>query len=217
MDRALEDARSGSKKFQDGFSPAQKTGLKEIAKRLAKADSDVDQEQKKLDQSLDAKAPSPEVIPHAESLDKVLTDFYNQQLALGREMSITLASGQDLAFALPSVKTPVHIDRLTVPVTVSGVLSQTAAQGGQRTFRLDLLADLSTLQQGVTDVLRAQLDSSQACGQRVSIQQARLTPAAPTSLLVVRLHFERWMCTGAGGQQSTNELARKATLPLKSN
>jgi hypothetical protein len=216
LDRALEDARSGSKKFQDGFSPAQKTGLKEIAKRLAKADSDVDQEQKKLDQSLDAKAPSPEVIPHAESLDKVLTDFYNQQLALGREMSITLASGQDLAFALPSVKTPVHIDRLTVPVTVSGVLSQTAAQGGQRTFRLDLLADLSTLQQGVTDVLRAQLDSSQACGQRVSIQQARLTPAAPTSLLVVRLHFERWMCTGAGGQQSTNELAEgNATVEIK--
>jgi hypothetical protein len=216
LDRALENARSGSKKFQDGFSPAQKTGLKEIAKRLAKADSDLDQEQKKLDQSLDAKAPTPEVVPHAESLDKALTDFYNQQLALGREMSITLASGQDMAFTLPSVKTLVHIDRLTVPVTVSGVLSQTASQGGQRTFKLDLMADLSTLQQGVADVLRAQLDSSQTCGQRVSIQQARLTPAAPTSLLVVRLHFERWMCTGAPGQQSSNELAEgNATVEIK--
>ena len=216
LDRALESARSGSKNFQDGFSPAQKTGLKEIAKRLAKADSDLDQEQKKLDQSLDAKAPSPEVVPHAESLDKALTDFYNQQLALGREMSITLARGQDMAFTLPSVKTPVHIDRLTVPVTVSGVLSQTASQGGQRTFKLDLMADLSTLQQDVADVLRAQLDSSQTCGQRVSIQQARLTPAAPTSLLVVRLHFERWMCTGAPGQQSSNELAEgNATVEIK--
>jgi hypothetical protein len=216
LDRALESARSGSKKFQDGFSPAQKTGLREIAKRLAKADSDLDQEQKKLDQSLDAKAPSPEVVPHAASLDKALMDFYNQQLALGREMSITLASGQDMAFTLPSVKALVHIDRLTVPVTVSGVLSQTASQGGQRTFKLDLMADLSTLQQGVADVLRAQLDSSQTCGQRVSIQQARLTPAAPTSLLVVRLHFERWMCTGAPGQQSSNELAEgNATVEIK--
>ncbi len=43
---------------------------------------------------------------HAESLNKALSDFYNQQLALGREMSITLATGRDTAFTLPPVKDP---------------------------------------------------------------------------------------------------------------
>jgi hypothetical protein len=33
---------------------------------------------------------------------------------------------------------------------------------------------------------------------------------------VVRLHFERWMCTGAPGQQSSNELAEgNATVEVK--
>jgi hypothetical protein len=216
LDRALENARTGTKKFQEGFSPAQKAGLKEIAKRLAKSDSDLEQEEKRLDQSMDAKAPAPEVVPHAETLDKALSDFYNQQLALGREMSITLASGQDLAFVLPRVKKPVNLENLTIPVTVSGVLSQIAAQGGQRTFRLELIADLSELQQNIMELLRAQLDSSETCGQRVSIQQARLTPASPAGLLVVRLHFERWMCTRTMGQQTSNELSEgDGTVEIK--
>jgi hypothetical protein len=188
--------------------------LKDIVKRLAKADVDLDQEQKRLDQSLDAKVAAPEITPHAESLDKALTDFYNQQLALGREMSVTLATGQDLAFTLPQVKTPVRVPNLTIPVTVSGSLSQISAQGSQRIFKLELIADLTELQQNITNLLRAQLDSSETCGQRVAIQQASLTPAA--RLLVVRLHFERWMCLRNSGQPASTELAEsEATIEIK--
>ena len=216
LDHALENARIGSKKFVDGFSPAQKAGLKEIAKKLAKADFDLDQGQKRLDQSLEAKAAAPELIPHAESLDKALTDFSNQQLALGREMSITLVTGEDLAFTLPQVKQSVYIQNLTIPVGVSGVLAQIAAQGSQRTFKLELIADLSELQQNITDLLRSQLDSSETCGQRVSIRQARLMPSAPASLLVVRLHFERWMCLRTSRQSTSNELAESdGTVEIK--
>ena len=216
LDQALEKARSGSKKFQEGFSAAQKAGLKDIVKRLAKTDSGLEQEGKRLDQSLDLKAPAPEVAAHAESLDKVLTDFSDQQLALGREMSITLASGQDLAFTLPQVKSPVNIENRTMAITVSGMLSQIASQGGQRTFQLELTSDLSELQQNITDLLRAQLDTSESCGQRVTIQQARLTPATPAGRLVVRLHFERWMCTRSFGQQISNELAEgDGTVEIK--
>jgi hypothetical protein len=205
--KALENARTGTRKFQDGFSAAQKSGLKDISRRLAKSDSDLDQEDKRLDQSLAAKAANSELAPHAESLDKALTDFYNQQLALGREMSITLASGQDLTFMLPQVKTPVRIANRTIPVAVSGRLTQTAAQGGQRKFKLELSADLSELQQNIFDLLRAQLETSNTCGQRVTIRQATLTPATPASTLIVWLHFERWMCTRTFGQQTPNELA----------
>ena len=122
-------------------------------------------------------------------------------------MSISLASGQDLAFTLPQVKSPVSMQNLTIPVTVSGALSQISAQGSRRIFKLELISDLTELQQNITDLLRSQLDSSETCGQRVFIQQASLTPAAPASLLVVRLHFERWMCLRNSGQPTSTELA----------
>lgn len=202
---ALEDARTRTRKFQEGFSEAQKSALKEIGKRLAKADSDLDQEEKKLDQTFDLKSPAPDLLAHAEALDKALTDFSHQQLALGREMSITLANAQDVAFTLPQVKTTVSFGRQTVPVAVSGVLSQIAAQGGQRTFHLVLVADLSQMQQNITDLMRAQLETSAPCGERVAVRQASLTPSAPASVLTLWLHYERWFCTG--GPRTATELA----------
>ena len=74
------------------------------------------------------------------------------------------------------MKTPVRVQNLTIPVTVSGSLSQISAQGSQRIFKLELIADLTELQQNITNLLRTQLDSSETCGQRVAIQQASLTP-----------------------------------------
>jgi len=220
LDQALENARSETRKFQESFSPAQKSGLKDLAKRLAKADSDLDLQQKRLDhsldQSVDANAASPELAALSEALEKALTDFYNQQLAIGREMSITLSSGQDLAFTLPRVKSTVSIGHRTVPVAISGAVSQIAAQGGQRTFKLELVADLSDLQQNISEILRAQLDTAQTCGQRVAIRQASLTPATPASTLKIWLHFERWMCTRTLGQATSNELAEgDGTVEIK--
>jgi hypothetical protein len=207
IDDLLQKARNADKKFQEGFSPAQKAGLKDIAKRLSKTDVVLDQDQKSFDQSLTLKESSTEIASRAESLGKALTDFYNQQLSLGRAMSITLASGQDVAFTLPPVKREIQIERQTIAVTVAGALSQTAARADQRTFKLEMVADLSDVQQNITDLLRAQLDTSETCGQRIAIQQATLTPAAPASLLIVRLHFERWMCSRSFGQQISTELA----------
>jgi hypothetical protein len=202
---ALEDARTRTRKFQEGFSEAQRSGLKEIVKRLAKADSDLEQEEKKLDQGFDVKSPASDLAVHAETLDKALTDFSHQQLALGREMSITLANAQDVAFTLPQVKTTVSFGRQTFPVPVSGVLSQIAAQGTQRTFQLVMVADLSQMQQNITDLMRAKLESSASCGERVAVRQASLTPATPGSVLTLWLHYERWICPS--GPRTATELA----------
>jgi hypothetical protein len=216
LDQALENARSGTKKFQQGFSPAQRSGLKDVVKRLTKADSELEQEAKKLDQGLEVKAPVPEIAAHAESLDKALADFYNQQLALGREMSITLVTGQDLAFTLPAVNHPVSIANRTIGVPVSGALEQIGMHGAQRTFTLQLAADLSDLQQNITELLRAQFDASESCGQRIAIRRATLTPSAPASLVVVQLHFERWTCSRMFGQQTSNELVEgDGTVEIK--
>ncbi|MGA2744033.1 MAG: hypothetical protein ABSE44_04990 [Candidatus Sulfotelmatobacter sp.] len=216
LDPALEKARNENKKFQEGLFEAQKAGLKDISKRLAKADSDLEQEEKKLDQSLDLKSPTGELVTRAESLDKALTDFYNEQLALGREMSITMASGQDLAFMLPKVKTLVSLNHRTIPVETSGLLSQIAAQGDQRTFKLEMIADLSDLQQNITDLLRAQIETSPTCGERLGIRRSRLTPADPASLLVLWLHYERWICNGTPGREAPTELAEgDGTVEIK--
>jgi hypothetical protein len=216
VNRALENVQSGNKHFQEGFSLAQKAGLKDVTRRISKADSDLEQLEKRFDQVLQLNSAGPDVAINAENLNKALTDFYNQQLALGREMSITLATGQDTAFNLPSVKDPIRFDNQTIPVVVSGVLSQVAAQRGRRTFKLEMTADLSDLQQNITEVLRSKLDTSPLCGQRVAIRQATLTPATPASVLLVWLHFERWMCARSFGQQTANELAEgDGTVEIK--
>jgi hypothetical protein len=211
LDHALDALRTGNKKFQDGFSAAQKAGLKEIQKRLGKADSDLEQEQKRLSLSLEAKATAPEITAHAESLDKALTEFSNSLLAIGREMSITLASGKDLTFTLPQVKTPVRFAGRTADVTVSGVLSQTAAESGQRTFKVNLLGDLSDVQLNITEILRAQIESPGRCGERLAVQQAILKPSTPASLLMLRLHFERWSC----GATSTELAEGNGSVEIK--
>src|ERR1700722_11469803 len=207
LDRTIESAKSGSKKFEEGFSPEQKSGLKEICKRLEKSGNDLELEQKRFDQGLEVKTAASELSVRAENLEKFLADFSNQQLALGREMSITLANGQDLAFTLRPVRSPVSIGKRTVAVTVFGTLSQTAVQGGRRSFTLTLADDLSDVEQNITELLRTELDSSPTCGQGVAIRQATLAPQTPASLLVIKLHYERWTCSGTFGQQSATELA----------
>lgn len=216
LDPAIEKARNGTKAFQEGFSPAQKNGMREDAKRLAKADSELEQAEKELDQTLDVKAANSALTAHAESLDKSLAEYYNQQLALGKAMSITLANGQDVAFTLPLVKGHATIQGQTISVPVSGALAQTAVLNGQRTFKLDLTVDLSELQDNFTSLLRSQIESNDTCGQRIALQETSLTPATPAGQVRVRMHFERWMCSRSTGQVVTNELAESdGTVELK--
>jgi hypothetical protein len=216
LDPAIEKVRNGTKAFQEGFSPAQKNGMKEDAKRLAKADSELEQADKELDQTLDIKAAGSALTAHAESLDKSLAEYSAQQLALGRAMSITLANAQDVAFTLPLVKGQATIQGRTIGVPVSGMLAQTAVSKGQRTFKLDLTVDLSELQDNFTSLLRSQIESNDTCGQRIALLETSLTPATPAGQVRVRMHFERWICSRSTGQALTSELADSdGTVELK--
>jgi hypothetical protein len=79
-----------------------------------------------------------------------------------------------------------------------------------------MTANLTDLQQNITELLRSQLDTSDNCGQRIAIQQATLAPSTPTGLLVVKLHFERWTCSQMFGKQTSNELAEgDGTVEIK--
>jgi len=200
LDQSLESARAATRAFQDGLSEPQKAGLRELLRRIDKADSDLTEESKRFDQTVESGGSG----SNTASLETALAAFSNEQLALGREMGITLASAQDVTFNLPPVKDVAEVGSRTVSVIASGVLSQTEAQGNLRTFRLDSSLDLTDLQQNITSIMNAQLRDISGCGERLALRSANILPAPPASVLVLQLHFERWLCAGSG---SPTELA----------
>ncbi len=215
LDQALERARVENKKFLDGLSERQKSGLKEISKKLTKADSDLEQQAKVLDQVVaDAKSVLQQIASSAQSLDHALTSFRSQQADLGKEMSIGTASkGPDSVFAIPPVRNSIHFGDQAIAITTSGVISKGVAEAGQNTFKLELTADISDLQQNITEVLRMRLNKAERCGEQIAIQNASLTPQTPSSLVVVQLHFERWACFG---RDTVNEMAEgNGTIEVK--
>lgn len=207
LNQALEGARSQTRKFIDGFSERQKSGLKEQTRLLDRADTALADQQKKLDQALQSSSPGVELSNDATAVDKSLVDFSSEQLSLAREMGIVLANPNDVTFNLPAVKNTVTVGFQPLQVRVSSLLSQTAADPDKRTFRLEMMGDLSDLQQNLTEVLRAALNTNRTCGERLSVQRAMLMPSAPASTLHLQLHYERWACLRLGGQNTSTELA----------
>jgi hypothetical protein len=216
LDQAIEEARTGNKNFLGSFSSAQKSGLKDITKKLAKADSDLAKQIKALDQIVQTtKSENEQISNSAANLDKALAGFQNEQLALGREMGILLpADGQDLTFNLPKVTNSINVGGQPVSIPASGAVSRTSAENGHTLFSLKLIADLSDLQQKITGILRSELARSPRCGERIGIQEATLTPLVPASLVVVHMHFERWVCPP--GQENPMEVAAgEGTIEVK--
>jgi hypothetical protein len=218
LDQAIEQARASNKNFLASFSSKQKSGLKDIAKKLEKADSDLDKQVKALDQIVQivqtSKSDGEPVASSAASLAKELATFQDEQLALGREMGILLPTdGQDLTFNLPKVTNSINVAGQPVSISASGIVSRQSAgtpagtpnENGRNLFSLKLAADLSDVQHNITAILRSKLTLSPRCGERLEIRQATLTPMAPDSLVVARLHFERWVCPP--GQASPMEVA----------
>jgi len=86
---AVEDVQGGNKYFVKSFSKPQKEGLKELTKKLEKADSELDKQRKALDQRIEhPKGDSDGIAGTADRLEKALAEFLAQQLSLGKEMGI---------------------------------------------------------------------------------------------------------------------------------
>jgi hypothetical protein len=85
----VEEAQNDNGKFLRTFSPAQKSGLKDVAKKMAKSNSKITKENQTLARELEqAGADSQQIAGVVEKLDKALNDFQAQQLAIGNEMGI---------------------------------------------------------------------------------------------------------------------------------
>lgn len=197
VNQALEQARAGNQNFLTSLTTVQKNGLKDITDKLAKADSDLDKEIRALDQVAQISKPdSQQLASSATSLDKALAGFQTEQLALGTEMGIVLTDGQNLTFNLPVATNTIQISGQELSIPTSGSMSRASVENGKNVFRLKFTADLSDLQQNISAILRANLDRDPRCGERIEIKQATLTPMIPASLVVVNLHYERWICQG---------------------
>jgi hypothetical protein len=109
---------------------------------------------------------------------------------------------EDLVLKLPPVKTSFDLDGQHLQIAAWGTL--TGSSSGL--FRLGLTADFSDLQQDITGLLRAQLDRSDRCGERLSVEQASLAPMPPSGNLTVHMHYERWGCAKAFGKEVAKRL-----------
>jgi len=127
----------------------------------------------------------------------------------------TILSAQSSTFAIPPQKIPFTVKDQQAYIVASAVISMTTKAGGTDTFRLQLTADLTGLQENLTPLLSAQLDKDDRCGERIAIQQATLIPAPPAALATVQLHYERYACVKAfGKQQAKRIVAGNAVVPI---
>jgi hypothetical protein len=125
------------------------------------------------------------------------------------------APAQNLTFKVPPIKIPFAVKDQQASITASALISMVSKDGDLDIFNLQLTADLTGLQQNMTALLSSQLDKDDHCGDRIAIQQATLTPADPASIATVQLHYERWACVKAFGQQQAKRVVGgNAVIPV---
>lgn len=116
------------------------------------------------------------------------------------------ATDKTVTFKIPPVKIPVNVKDQRITMVASGLITLTSKAQGLNILNLQLTADMSDLQQHMTELLVAQLDKDDHCGDRITIQHATLTPAEPASLAVVQLHYERWACAKVFGKEQAKRV-----------
>jgi hypothetical protein len=110
--------------------------------------------------------------------------------------------GADIHFEIPSVPVSLNLAGQHVTITVSGNVSGAPDQP----LNLKLRAELTDLQSHITPLLQAELNQSNRCGDRISVEKATLVPAPPAGRMTVQLHFEKWACFKAFGKENTTRL-----------
>ena len=112
------------------------------------------------------------------------------------------AGAEDLELKIAPVKTSFDVKGQAVKITAWGAVSG----GPQTPFKLALTADLSDLQDNIGALLASQLNRSDRCGERLSVDGATLAPASPAAVLTAQVHYERWACIKALGKNVPKRL-----------
>jgi hypothetical protein len=126
------------------------------------------------------------------------------------------AQAQEATFRIPPQKIPFTFKDQQAYIVASATVSMVSKTSTAQTFRLQLTADLTGLQENLTPLLASQLDKDDKCGERIAIQQATLTPEPPAAVATVQLHYERFACVKAFGKQQAKRLvAGNALVPIR--
>jgi len=118
------------------------------------------------------------------------------------------ALSADFTFEIPPVPVSLNIAGQPGALTISGNISESPAKPGEseQSFHLNLRADLADLQNHLTPLLQAELNQSNRCGERISVENATLVSGAPAGLMTVQLHLEKWACFKAFGKENAKRL-----------
>lgn len=218
LSESIEALRRHNEDFLKSFSPAQKSILKDVTKKLAKEESELVRQAQAFDRTVQSAKPAEEQSAAAVSVDKALASFRTEEQAIANEMSIVIAAeGANMAFKLPATQSSQTIAGQSVLVPVSGDMVRTSTEAGHNIFHLMLGANLYDFQQNIAGILRPALSRSPSCGERVEIKQAQFVPAPPSGVVTAQLHFERWICatgspTEASGGDGTLEVKLTPTV-----
>jgi hypothetical protein len=113
------------------------------------------------------------------------------------------AQPSDSTLKIPPLKASIQLDQQAVEITLWGTITP-AASGNPSS--LALTVDLGEFQSHLTPILTAQLNRSDRCGDRLSVEQAAIAPSAPSSILTANINFERFGCVKAFGKQIVKRL-----------
>src|ERR1700689_1979149 len=109
-------------------------------------------------------------------------------------MVVAVCLGQSDPVKLPPLKTALTLEGQAVGITVWGAVSPA---------HLSATVDLGEFQDHLTPILAAQLNRSDKCGERLTVEKAVL---APSGLLVANVHYEHFACAKAFGNEINKRL-----------
>lgn len=213
LHQPVAKVRTETQSFLASFSAAQKSGLKDLTKKAEDADSELDKQLAALDEVASAKTAYEQLADCAANIDKALANVEKDQLALGGEMGIILPS-TELTFNLAATNS-MNVGASVISIPVSAAISRTSSADGQNVFAATFVADLSELQDNITDILRSQVAQSPLCGERIDIREAMLIREVPASRVFTRIHVERWICPLGERGEPTEVAAGEGSLELK--
>jgi hypothetical protein len=95
---------------------------------------------------------------------------------------------------IPPLKTSLILEGQPVGISVWGTVSPA---------HISATVDLGDFQEHLTPILAAQLNRSDRCGERLSVERAVL---APPGLLTANVHYERFACAKALGKEISKRL-----------
>jgi hypothetical protein len=119
-------------------------------------------------------------------------------------LGCSVAFAAEMTIPIPAVTVPLPVEGQSVVVTTGGTIAKIA--GRDDAYLVNLQIDLADFQRNLTAILAPQLNRSDACGERIELKDAVIAPLAPSGIMTVNLHYERWACVKALGKKIEKRL-----------